>query len=51
MGRKKTRMHHRTTDAQAVWKEHSEYMTTSYKRVKVVSPKPTETPIEGPTAF
>ena len=29
MGRNKVRMHHRTTDAQAVWKQYSEYMTTS----------------------
>ena len=31
MGRYKVRMHLRTTDAQAVWKEYSEYMTTAYK--------------------
>ena len=31
MGRYKVRLHLRTTDAQAVWKEHSEYMTTAYK--------------------
>ena len=31
MGRYKVRMHFRTTDAQAVWKEYSEYMTTAYK--------------------
>ena len=31
MGRTKVRMHLRTTDAQAVWKEYSEYMTTACK--------------------
>ena len=31
MGRYKVRMYLRTTDAQAVWKEYSEYMTTAYK--------------------
>ena len=31
MGRYKVRMHLRTTDAQAVWKEYSEYMTAAYK--------------------
>ena len=31
MGRYKVRMHFRTTDAQAVWKEYLEYMTTAYK--------------------
>ena len=31
MGRYKVSMHLRTTDAQAVWKEYSEYMTTAYK--------------------
>ena len=31
MGRYKVRMHLRTTDAQAVWKEYSEYITTAYK--------------------
>ena len=31
MGRYKVRMHLRTTDAQAVSKEYSEYMTTAYK--------------------
>ena len=31
MGRTKVRMHHRATDAQAVWKEHSEYMITGSK--------------------
>ena len=33
MGRYKVRIHLRTTDAQAVWKEYSEYMTTAYNRV------------------
>ena len=33
MGRNKVRMHHRTTDAQAVWKEYSEYqMKVAYPR-------------------
>ena len=31
MGRYKVRMHLRTTDVKAVWKEYSEYMTTAYK--------------------
>ena len=31
MGRYKVRMHLRTTDAQALWKVYSEYMTTAYK--------------------
>ena len=31
MGRTKVRMHLNTTDAQAVWKEDSEYMTTASK--------------------
>ena len=31
MGRYKVRMHLRTPDAQALWKEYSEYMTTAYK--------------------
>ena len=31
MGRTKVRKHLKTTDAQAVWKEYSEYMTTSSK--------------------
>ena len=31
MGRTKVRKYLKTTDAQAVWKEHSEYMTTSSK--------------------
>ena len=31
MGRTKVRMYLRTTDAQAVWKEYSEYMTTASK--------------------
>ena len=31
MGRYKVRMHLRTTDAQAVWKDYSEYMTAAYK--------------------
>ena len=29
IGRYKVRMHLRTTDAQAVWKENSEYMVTA----------------------
>ena len=32
MGRNKVRMHHRTTDAQAVWKEYLEYMTSPSKK-------------------
>ena len=43
MGRNKVRMHHRTTDAQAVWKEYSEYMTTASKKIKVVNPNPHST--------
>ena len=31
MGRTKVRKHLKTTDAQAVWKEYSEYMTTASK--------------------
>ena len=31
MGRTKVRKYLKTTDAQAVWKEYSEYMTTSSK--------------------
>ena len=31
MGRTKVRKHFKTTDAQAVWKEYSEYMTTASK--------------------
>ena len=31
MGRTKVRTHLKTTDAQAVWKEYSEYMTTASK--------------------
>ena len=31
MGRYIIRMHLRTTDARAVWKQYSEYMTTTYK--------------------
>ena len=31
MGRTKPRMHLKSTDAQAVWKEYSEYMTTASK--------------------
>ena len=31
MGRTKVRKHHKTTDAQAVWKEYSEFMTTASK--------------------
>ena len=38
MGRNKVRMHHRTTDAQDVWKEYSEYMTTASWQVMVVNP-------------
>ena len=40
MGRNKVRMHHRTTDAQAVWKEYSEYITTASWQVMVVNPNP-----------
>ena len=32
MGRTKVRKHIKTTDAQVVWKEYSEYMTTASKR-------------------
>ena len=32
MGRTKVRKHLKTTDAKAVWKEYSEYMTTASKR-------------------
>ena len=38
MGRNKVRMHRRTKDAQAVWKEYSEHMTTASWQVKVVNP-------------
>ena len=31
MGRYKVKMHLRATDAQAAWREYSEYMTTAYK--------------------
>ena len=31
MGRYKARMHLKTTEEQAVWKEYSEYMTTGSK--------------------
>ena len=31
MGRAKVRKYYKTTDAQAVWKEYSEYMTTASK--------------------
>ena len=31
MGRTKVRKHLKTTDAQAVWKDYSEYMTTASK--------------------
>ena len=60
MGRNKVRMHHRTTDAQAVWKGYSEYMTTASWKVMVVNPNPqsncedqdpTDTPRTVPTAF
>ena len=60
MGRNKVRMHHRTTDAQAVWKEYSEYMTTASWQVMVVNPNPqnncedqdpTGTPSTVPTTF
>ena len=60
MGRNKVRMHHRTTDAQAVWKEYSEYMTTASWQVMVVNPNPqnncedqdpTDTPSTVPTTF
>ena len=32
MGRNKVRMHHRTTDAQALWKQYLEYMTSPSKK-------------------
>ena len=43
MGRSKVRTHHRTTDAQAVWKQYSEYMTTASWQVKVVNRIPRST--------
>ena len=53
-------MHHRTTDAQAVWKEFSEYMTIASWEVMVVNPdpqhncedqEPTDNPSTVPTAL
>ena len=45
MGKNKVRMHHRTTDAQAAWKEYSEYMTTASWQVMVVNPVKTRIPL------
>ena len=36
MGRTKVRKHLKTTDAQAVWKEYSEYMTTASKEASEI---------------
>ena len=43
MGRTKVRKYLKITDAQAVWKEYSEYMTTASWQVKVINPTPYST--------